>query len=48
MGIVPRQIKKKVKRSGFVQGMALGAFLVTVSVVVWMLVRIVIEMRGLG
>jgi len=48
MGMVPRKIKKKVKRSGFAQGMALGAFLVTASAVIWMLAHIVMAMKGLG
>lgn len=48
MGMVPRKIKKKVKRSGFAQGMALGAFLVTSYAVIWMVARIVTAMKGLG
>lgn len=48
MGMVPRKIKKKVKRSGFAQGIALGFFLVMASAVVWMLVHIVMAMKGLG
>ena len=44
MGMVPRRIK----RSGFVQGVKLGFFLVMTGAALWIFAHIVIEMGRLS